>query len=267
MNKQLLINGGILVAGAGLGFGAGYFVFKKKYAAIADAEIASVRDSYAKAAKNAAKADPKDFNVIITPNVVKPAVQSDEERVEQIIHRSNYTSEGVVEAESFRAVYGRVPTTEELEELSGPETNDSTPYIFEGNIFDSPEPDPETLGEGVDEVPPRSPDRPYVIKLDEWYLNETNYDQITLTWWADDDVLADDSQHPILDIESAVGATNLHRFGFLSMDPDIVYVRNEKLKVDYEITKDERNFAEVVHGVRSDEEQDNVLRRMRSNDE
>lgn len=271
--KELLIYAGLFAVGAGTGYGVAYFTVKKKYAAYAAEEIESVRAAYAKAPLP--KPDLKDLaakqtTVVEADVVVTPGV---------IITREGYSSENdETDADAFRRAHGRVPTTYELIQMgNGVEPSDAIQDrndgpdeagIVEGNIFDTPQPDPEELGLSLDDLdmPPRDPDRPYPISAAEWFQNETNYDQITLVYWADDDVLVDDNNGIIRDTDRVVGNVNLqNRFGFLSDDPDIVYVRNERLKADYEITKDERNFGEVVHGVPV--EQSDVPRRMRSNDE
>lgn len=278
--KQLLIHGSILVAGAGVGFGAGYFVAKKKFARYAEEEIESVREAYFKSANNAtAKPDldkvaelarkrkEQEFNVTVIES---------EQIMADVISSERYSG-GVDEtdAEVFRRSNGRVPTTYELiqmglgveaEDIRDPTDHDDA-LLPEGNIFDDPQPNPEDIGDGVEERSARDKTRPYVIEAAEWYTNDTDYDQITLTYWADDDVLADDAERVVMDVDTIVGGTNLHRFGFQSDNPDIVYVRNDRLRADYEISKDERNYAEVVHGIDPDSSSNDTPRRMRSNDE
>ena len=46
-----------------------------------------------------------------------------------------------------------------------------------------------------------------------------------------------------------VGKANLDCFGQISGDPNVLYVRNEKLRVEYEVTRDERMYKEVVTGL------------------
>jgi len=272
--KSILINAGIFVAGAGIGFGVGYLVSKRKYSAIAEEEIESVRAAYAKSATP--KPDLTSFRSnYVAPDVMELPVPS----ADEVIRDNGYSADSdETDADAFFKAHGRPPTTMELIQMGqGIEPSEfvrdradgDDVSVVEGNLFETlNDADPEDLGPGVDELPPRSPDRPYVIPAKEWYLNETNYDQITLTYWADDDVLADDGNRMIHEIDTVVGATNLHRFGFLSEDPDIVYVRNEQLKADYEITKDERNYAEIVLGIPVDDERDSkVPRRMRGNEE
>lgn len=271
-NKKLLVNAGVFVAGAGIGFGVGYLVFKKKYQAIAESEIESVREAYAKNAK------PKPDLTEIRSTYVIDREGSVLEQDEVIANEGYFSVAEETDADAFLRAHGRVPTTYELIQMgNGIEPSEAKRdladgddvNIPEGNIFEGyVEPDPQELAENADEVTVvRTPDRPYVISSKEWYTNDTDYDQITLTYWADDDVLADDTNRMINEVDEVVGATNLHRFGFLSEDPDIVYVRNERLKADYEITKDERNYSEIVHGIPVDADKSGVPRRMRSNEE
>lgn len=275
--KQLIVIAGVGVISAAAGFGGGYILAKKKYAAIAEEEIESVRYAYAK------NAEPKpDLNTLRRENFEEPA----EQLPDDVILSEGYISlNEETDAELFRQAHGRVPSTYELIQMGqgvSPQDairrtrNDDVENIglveteVAENLFEThAEPDPEDLGLGTEpEDAPRTPDRPYVIATEEWYLNETDYDQITLTYWADDDVLADDANRMITAVDEVVGATNLHRFGFKSDNPDIVYVRNERIKADYEITKDERNFSEVVHNTAPGEVNNTgVPRRMRSNDE
>lgn len=273
-NKQLLIHAGVFAVGAGLGYGAGYLVYKKKFQKISDEDIESVREAYSKNAK--VKPDLKDFGKTIDVKaVVKESVV---ESSDTIISTYGYLSASDTDAADFKAVHGRTPTTYELIQMgNGTPVEDAVRNSFDhddsnvvesnlltDNLFENPpEQDPELLG---NEENVRNPDRPYVIPVANWMTNDTDYDQITLTFWADDDVLANDDGSIINDVEGYVGITNLHRFGFLSEDPETVYVRNERIGVDYEITKDERNYSEVVRNIRQDDNS-NSPRRMRSNDE
>ena len=87
-----------------------------------------------------------------------------------------------------------------------------------------------------------SKDEPYVIPADEFGFFE-DYEEITLTYYSDD-ILADDQDRIIEDKESIIGRDALSRL--TNTDDETVYVRNEKLKVDYEICYDYKRFAEVM---------------------
>lgn len=264
--KKLALAAGSFVLGGLAGFGVGYVVFKKKYERIAEAEIESVREAYGKNAKP--KPDISELHKHVIPDEPEP---TSEEFYAELVEREGYgPPEGETDVDAFRRIFGRVPTDEELVEIS--ETGslsgwlNSTREKTTHNLFADQPADPEDLGEETPEIPPRSPDRAYVISVGEWGDNDNAYDQITLTYWADDDVLADDAGKEVRKREEIVGEANLHRFGFLSEDADIVYVRNERLRADYEITKDERSWSEVVQGVKPDED-DGRPHRMRSNDD
>ena len=87
-----------------------------------------------------------------------------------------------------------------------------------------------------------SKDEPYVIPADEFGFFE-DFEKITLTFYSDD-ILADDQDRIIEDKETIIGRDALCRL--TNTDDETVYVRNEKLKVDYEICYDYKRFAEVM---------------------
>jgi len=105
-------------------------------------------------------------------------------------------------------------------------------------------------------------ENPYIVSLEEFMEERQDLDKITLTYYEGDDVLTDDRDVAILDYEKNIGNDALSKFGHLSKDPNVVYVRNEKLEIDYEILKDHRSFSEAVLGIREEKE----VRRMREDD-
>jgi hypothetical protein len=92
----------------------------------------------------------------------------------------------------------------------------------------------------------RSEDQPYVIHVDEYVADEMGYDsQSTLTWYEGDQVLCDSSDRPIYNPAEVVGEL---KFGHGSKDPNVVFIRNEKLKAEYEILRDHGSYQSVVLG-------------------
>lgn len=85
-------------------------------------------------------------------------------------------------------------------------------------------------------------ERPYVITPKE-FSDNYDYETITLTYYSDK-VLTDDLDEPIEDIENVVGVESLTHFG--EYEDDSVYVRNDRLRVDYEILLDERKYTDVL---------------------
>lgn len=80
--------------------------------------------------------------------------------------------------------------------------------------------------------------KPYVISPEEFGENDF-YETISLTYYADG-VLADDTDERIEDVDNIVGYNSLEHFG--EYEDDAVHVRNDRLKTDYEIILDERNY-------------------------
>jgi hypothetical protein len=84
-------------------------------------------------------------------------------------------------------------------------------------------------------------ERPYVIPPEEFDELE-GYNTISLLYFADE-VLTDDDYSIIENVEETVGKDSLKTFG--RYEDDSVYVRNDRLKCDYEILKDERRFEDI----------------------
>lgn len=85
-------------------------------------------------------------------------------------------------------------------------------------------------------------EKPYVISPEEFGEFE-EYEKISLTYYADE-VLADENDEEVDDVDEIVGEESLNHFG--EYEDDSVFVRNDRLKCDYEILLDQRNYANVV---------------------
>ena len=87
-------------------------------------------------------------------------------------------------------------------------------------------------------------DKPYVISPDD-FMEFDDYETISLTYYSDK-ILADDNDELVDDVEEIVGFESLKHFG--EYEDDAVFVRNDRLKCDYEILLDHRKYSEVVQG-------------------
>lgn len=85
-------------------------------------------------------------------------------------------------------------------------------------------------------------EKPYVISPDEFGEFE-EYEKISLTYYADE-VLADENDEEVDDVDEIVGEESLNHFG--DYEDDSVFVRNDRLKCDYEILLDQRNYSDVA---------------------
>lgn len=83
--------------------------------------------------------------------------------------------------------------------------------------------------------------RPYIISPADFSEN-FEYDTVDITYFADG-VLCYENNEPLEDIENTIGEDAVEHIG--EFTPDAAYVRNERLKCDYEILRDERNYADI----------------------
>jgi len=93
----------------------------------------------------------------------------------------------------------------------------------------------------------RSGNAPYIIHEDEFRGSELGYQQIACTYYAGDDVLVDEDGD-ILSIDSTVGNGNL-RFGHGSGSDNVVFIRNDKLEVDMEVSRLPGSYESEASGL------------------
>lgn len=94
----------------------------------------------------------------------------------------------------------------------------------------------------------QNPDQPYMISQENYMQGVSTYNQVTLTYYEVDDKLTDERDDLIDEVESTVGLDWKVNFGWESSDENTVHVRNEKLRMDFEIVKDERSYQSQVLG-------------------
>lgn len=82
---------------------------------------------------------------------------------------------------------------------------------------------------------------PYVIEPAE--LGECDYPVVTLEYFTDS-VVADEEGNIVGNFDELIGEDFAAHFGDYEEDPDSVYIRNDNLKVDYEILKEYRSYPE-----------------------
>lgn len=198
MNSKLL-SFLAFVMGAAAGSLVTWKFVEKKYKQIAQEEIDSVKETYAKMRKDdleAKQADLEAAKAKLHPaepeKVETPEVQPEEvKKYEDVIVKHNYTS-------------------------------------YSNNI-DEKEGDVMT-------------DRPYIISPDE-FGDYPDYETISLTYY-NDKVLTDEYNEIVDDIDDLIGDDSLNHFG--EYEDDSVFVRNDALKVDYEILLDPANYRDIA---------------------
>lgn len=85
-------------------------------------------------------------------------------------------------------------------------------------------------------------EKPYIISPEE-YGEFDEYTKLSLTYYSDG-TLADDDDEIVDDIDETVGSDFADHFG--EYEDDSVFVRNDRLKCDYEILRDNRSYADVT---------------------
>lgn len=89
----------------------------------------------------------------------------------------------------------------------------------------------------------------FVIPVESFTNDYRHYDKLSIRYYDVDSTLADENDDIIDDPVGAVGESALSRFGDGSKDPDIVYVRNDKLGTDFEVVRIYKSYKETVMGV------------------
>lgn len=93
--------------------------------------------------------------------------------------------------------------------------------------------------QGKEEPKVSNPNEPYVISVED-FADMEDYEIKYLTYYADG-LLADSDDDPVDDAEGLAGYKFIDCFG----EDDVVYVRNDRLQCDLEITRDYRTLKEV----------------------
>jgi hypothetical protein len=150
---------------------------------------------------------------------------------------------------------GLDPAGEEPAAVGSPEwIARSRAYLAgEGNIGEGEAGSEGLHDDGRDQAPDagwppveRDHSKPYVISAEEFSETDIGWQQLTITYYAADKVLVDDKEQPIRDVRNTTGPLTSGDFGGISGDPNIRFVRNERLELDFEIVLDGRSYADVV---------------------
>lgn len=92
------------------------------------------------------------------------------------------------------------------------------------------------------------PSVPYVISEEEYMEGEPKYEQVTLTYYEEDQTLSDAKDDKVDNVDYIVGEGNLMRFGHGSNDPRVVYIRNDGISIDFEVVKSQGSYGQEVAG-------------------
>lgn len=270
MNREMLkliigTSSGILIGGF-VGYVVTRRVLKTKYEDILQTEIASLKAYYNPLLKDKVEADEMDavhestleeYEYVFAPHDIsdEESTRMSEELQEELeeTKRQKSKNEGLVQVLGYSTDPDDEINTLEvrpLREARKMTVEEETPI----------DPNDELLQEMI---LARRNDEPYIITVDE-FMEDVDFidDKISLTYFDGDDNLIDQREKIVPDSIAILGADALTKFGLFSKDKNIVYVRNEKLRADFEVALDERSFTEAIAGFRDPK----VLRKMREDD-
>jgi len=223
---------GVLLVGAAIGGFVSYKITQKYLTARFDEElteqIAAAKQFHSRLAKEGEFESPESAVKALVPDSVVEAVQSYQGREKMVPYDKPDT-----------IVDPRPPVDVVVEEVN------VTKNVFVQAKDDDPR-DWDYNAELADRE--LNPDVPYAISFEEFNENEPNHEQTTLTYYEMDDTLVDSQDKPVDDTEYTVGDDNLNRFGDGSGDPNVVYVRNNKIDMDFEIVRDKGSYQKQVFG-------------------
>lgn len=247
-DNQIKALAGLIVLGtSGGSFFLGYKVSQKRlrayYEEIAEKEIAQAKRFYADLNEEAP--DPEDMLRTLHPESVRiNPVQEEQKLREQEGYR-----ERLRELKYHAASTDEAKKDEEVVEEAVEEIEEAVEEIK--NVFDQPVDESEALVWDYEwEIANRKEGIPYIIHHDEFYENDDNYEQVSLTYFDGDGTLVDSRDQMVDDVDKTIGINNMMMFGKGSKDRNVVYIRNEALENDFEIVRHEGSFGEVVHDIR-----------------
>ena len=118
----------------------------------------------------------------------------------------------------------------------------------------------------------RDPNGPYIITFSEWANPDEEFEShelVTMKYYEADNVLLDsqDGITPENMYDSLVGLSNLRKFGHAGSEgPDMLYVRNEQMKLGIEIIRHKESYVEALGLHLAEDEEPRRKRKVRPED-
>lgn len=90
------------------------------------------------------------------------------------------------------------------------------------------------------------PQGPQLISFEQFTAYDGSWDQITLTYYEEDDTLCDEDDLPVDNVEYLIGPHALDHFGEFSKNKDTVYVVNPRISALFEVVRSGISYAEML---------------------
>lgn len=216
--KSRFINVLIFAAGAAIGSAVTWKIVKTKYEKIAREEIESVKDA---------------FEDRLTTLQGQAENENEDDTCDRQEHVQQINWDELEDLDEEDEDH-YVPNETDLNRYATIAGN----YSGEYEIRTSSEPSPFINEKGGAENVAKEP---YVIAPYD-FGELDGYSQIELTYYADE-ILEDDEYNIITDADELLGSKALTTFG--EYEDDAVFVRNERLRTDFQILKDYRTYKEA----------------------
>ncbi len=228
---------GVAVIGLATGGFVGYRIASRKmttkYEAIIADEVKQAKEHYAKVYK-------------------KDQFESPAAAVELLIPVEEQKSLLVKDAEAAQRRYSGRRLDEEIgqdiEEIEDEERDIDVRVSITKNVFENRQRVEDDGWDQQAEEASRSEDFPYIIHVDEFTNDTAQYEQVSVTYYEGDETLADEQDKIIDDMDGAIGGKQLLRWGHGSGDNNVVYIRNNKRGLDFEILRSEGKYGVEVMG-------------------
>ena len=234
LRDTIIFASGLLVGGV-----CTFFAIKKVYEAKADAEIEEVRKVYEE--KIAEVEDHKDSlsGELEGPKEIEvKGVKSVSEIMNNKPDLKDYTKYFKAKGEKLENVTEALrDASDEIDpaEMEGPE--EDIPYTEEEDLDQSLDYiDHELNGSSKKAIEEDLP--PHLIDPSDYELTCANYDKMELIYHIYDDVLTNDDGEVVeKDSEMRLIGDIISETGFAENSDDVLYVRNDKIMSDFEVTK------------------------------
>jgi hypothetical protein len=221
MLREVLIG----AAGVGVGYLAARNLLEKRYARLLDEEIQRTKEFFG-------QTEGQEYTASEDPEFMEQAIKAAEILTEY--------SGGDVKISPAVLAQEVTKTVTAYNKPGAPSHIEDEARDIESNIAASPT-DPDARS-------------PYMIPFAEFDANETEAEQITVSFFAGDGIVIDEDDNVVSPdrVEQIIGTDNLNRFGTLTTDPDmepnVIYVRCERFNMDFEVTRSSGKHSVEVLG-------------------
>ena len=162
---------------------------------------------------------------------------------EMTTRRINDVKKAIMDLDADEEENVEISTTEDIEDISDEELKTNERIVMQYNKAVKKEGEVESIRQKPTKA------MIYVISEEE-YMEEGDYDKVSLEYFEGDKTLVDDRDIPVDDPDAIIGEGTLD--DFVISDDAEMYVRNDNISIDYELTKSEGSYRDYIEGPRDE---------------